>query len=119
MYLNTRLCELELRELTNDEQLIRDVLHNSLYYHRYLIKEGSKILAASLARITSETTLLFGEGLNTFTRSKIIKKLMMEQTLASKTMGINQTHVWTHVNPELLTHLGFTERKEPSYILHF
>src|SRR5258708_4218706 len=92
-----------LRDLGADEWLIQDCKINPLYFQRYVITESDGlIVGASLARVTSEMTLLFAPDVSYIKRQKAINMLLKDQVIEAKRLGINQVHVWTDISGSLM-----------------
>lgn len=108
-----------LRELDNDENLIRQAFANPLYFSKLLIEDDGKVIGASLVRLTSEITIIFDKDSNNIQRIKALKILLDEQVRIGKGIGIDQVHAFTDIDKDLMLHLGFKERNEKPYILHF
>jgi N-acetylglutamate synthase-like GNAT family acetyltransferase len=114
----TNLLE-DVRLYTNDVALLRDVACNPLYFSKLICEENGNAVGISLMRITSEMTWVPLPTATKFEQCRAFKALLAEQTAAARKFGINQAHVWTDIDSSLMQHLGFQERSEKSYILHF
>jgi N-acetylglutamate synthase-like GNAT family acetyltransferase len=107
----------DVRFLIEDASLLQDVVRNPLYFSKLACEENGKIIGASLMRVTSEMTWV--STASKYAQVRAFKALLSEQTVAARRFGINQAHVWTDMDAALLRHLGFIERPQKSYILHF
>jgi N-acetylglutamate synthase-like GNAT family acetyltransferase len=114
----TNLLE-DVRLYTNDVALLRDVACNPLYFSKLICEEDGRTIGISLMRITSEMTWVPLPAATRHAQCRSFKVLLKEQTAAARKFGINQAHVWTDIDSSLMQHLGFQERSEKSYILHF
>ncbi len=108
-----------LNELGADSALISDVNTNPLYFQKLIVENHGIVTGVSLARVTTEMTWIPNKYSMKHTRQRALRMLLAEQTIAAKQLGINQTHVWTNIDPSVMKHFGFEERMERSYILHF
>jgi N-acetylglutamate synthase-like GNAT family acetyltransferase len=99
--------------------LLRDVACNPLYFSKLVCEEDGDVVGVSLMRVTSEMTWVPLPTATRHAQCRAFKALLKEQTVAARKFGINQAHVWTDINSSLMQHMGFTERPEKSYILHF